>query len=378
MKNILLYTDTSQIGGAEQHMLLLAQYLDKEQFTVRVACSKSPTLDPWVKKLTDLNIEVIRLNVSHKHDPRHFFTLKKLIREHKIHLLHAHIWNPASGRYAYLAAHATHTPLIVTEHDPFELGTIKEWMKKKLNTHVAKIIAISEANKKLLTTLYPSLKSRITLIHNGIDTTWFSSQLISLSETEKQQLRTQIFQAKPEDTVITCVAELHPRKGQEYLIKAAPLIQKKFPHIRIILVGKGNDHDRLQKLITQLDLTEIVLLIGHRNDVPYILAASDIFVLPSLKEAFGLVLLEAMTAGLPIVATRSGGVPDIIQEGKNGILIEPENEKALSKAIIELLTNKTLKEKMKKENPLRAETFDVKHMVKKVEAIYTDLTSHEK
>ena len=98
--NIVFYTDTPLLGGAENQMYLLCKFLDKKKYNITLICSGYKRLDDWVKKSKNENINVIRLNVAHKHDPRHYFQLKEYLRHHPVDLMHIHVWNPASCRYA--------------------------------------------------------------------------------------------------------------------------------------------------------------------------------------------------------------------------------------------------------------------------------------
>ncbi len=373
MKNILFYTDTHQIGGAEVQILLLARYLDKEKFNPILACSNSKKLDSWAKKFTKENIKVIRLNVKHKHDPRHLSQLKKTIKDEKIDLLHIHIWNPASCRYAFIAGNLTKTPIVTTEHDPFQLSKIKDLIKKQSLKYISTIITVSKENKKLLSNLYPKHADKIKVIHNGIDANWWESQTIRFSLDDRKQIKENLFHAKEDTLIVTCIAELHERKGQIYLIKAIPEIVKKYPNVKFVFVGAGNEKSNYQNLIKTLKIERNAILIGRQLDIPHILKSSDIFVLPSLREAFGLVNIEAMISGLPVIATKVGGIPEIVQNYQTGIQIESKSIEQLIKALLVLIESPKIREEMAKKGKLRVKNnFDVKVMAEKYEKIYSD------
>ncbi len=371
---ILLYTDTVQLGGAENHMLNLLKFYDHESAELQLACSSHPDLDSWCQKIEGLGIKVYRLRATHKHDPRHYTELVKILKNEDIDVLHIHLWNPASGRYGILAAKKTRIPFIITEHDPFPLPAVKGWLKSKLIQGVSKTITVSQKNKELLCGLYPFLEDRITMIHNGIDTTWFESQLLSFSKSDREEMRKDVFHTDGSTPIITCVAELHPRKGIHYLLYAAENLAKKRENIKIIIVGSGQEMETYQHFIRSYQLEEYVLLLGRRHDIPQILKSSDIFILPSLNEAFGLVLLEAMMAGLPIIATQNGGVPEIIEHQKNGLLIPDQSDEAIVAALQKLLATPELCQEMSEKNQKDVkDTFDVKSMVKKTEEVYRDV-----
>ncbi len=289
-------------------------------------------------------------------------------------LVHIHIWNPASGRFAMLAAQKLAIPYLLTEHDPFELSAIKDWLKKRLIREASKIITVSKKNQKLISTLYPFMKSRIVTIPNGIDTTWFESQLLSLSKSDREEYREDVFGADQETPIVTCIAELHKRKGIIYLLEAAKHFAMEEKKIKFVIVGTGEEKEGYMRFIKAEHLEDYVILLGRRHDIPQILSSSDLFVLPSLNEAFGLVLLEAMMAKLPIVATNNGGIPEIIDDGKNGILVPPKDSKALARAIEKLLNDEKLRETMSEKNHKDVKNlYDVKRMVKSTEEIYTSI-----
>jgi len=372
-KIVLFYTDTPYAGGAENQMYLLAKFLNKEKYEVKLICSDFKTLDDWAARFESEGIEVIKLNVFHKHDPRHYVQLKEYIKREPCDLMHIHVWNPASCRYAFMAANKYNLPLVVTEHDPFELPKFKKYIKNKLMKRVQKIVTVSKANEDLFKNLFPDLKNYTTTILNGIDVTWFESQLLNFSETKMNEFREKEFEADDNTKVILTVAELHERKGLTYLIKAIPTILKKMDNLKLIIVGDGHQKQELEKLIEKLGLAKNIKLLGHRKCIPKIMASANLFVLPSVKEAFGLVILEAMAAWLPVLATRVGGIPEIIEDRVNGFLVEPKDSNALAEKILELFNeNFKFEEYIKNAQQILKEKFDAKAMAKQYEQIYAE------
>ena len=373
-KTILFYTDTHFYGGAENQMYLLAKFLDKERYNIILVCSDFEKLKDWADKFESEGIEVIKLSVLHKHDPRHYFQLKDLIKSRRIDLMHIHVWNPASCRYAFMVAKKYNLPTVITEHDPFELKGLKNAVKKKLIKHVNAIITVSEANKKKMEHLFPSMRDKLKNIHNGIDVTWFESQLLSFSKNKRDEYREKHFNAKENNTVILSVAELHERKGLKYLIKALPSIIEEKPQTILVIAGSGPLRNDLEKLAMREGMMDHVRFLGFKKDIPHIMAASDIFVLPSKKEAFGLVLLEACIARVPVVASNVGGIPEIIEHEKNGLLVTPENPRKLAESILTILNN-NLKRDTYTENAYKKvkETFDAKIMAKKTSNLYDNV-----
>ncbi len=373
-KKILFYTDTPYVGGAENQMYLLAKFLNKEKYEVILVCSDYKKLEDWAARFEREGVRIIKLTVAHKHDPRHYFQLKEILKTEIPDIIHLHVWNPASCRYAFMAANKYKFPIVVTEHDPFELSKLKKYIKNKLMKRVQKIITVSDSNHELMQSLFPEQKNRTITIHNGIDTTWFESQLLNFSKNKRTEFRGKEFEADNETKVILSVAELHERKGLKHLIKALPKVLAKNANVRLVIAGDGPHKKDLIKLINDEKLSGYVRLLGHRKDIPQIMASSDVFVLPSEKEAFGLVLLEAMTAKLPIVASNVGGIPEIIQDGINGDLVDPFNHDVMAEKILEFFNdNFKIREYTDAGYDLLKFKFDAKSMAKNYEDVYDQI-----
>lgn len=373
MNNILFYTDTPITGGAEKHIHLLAKNLVKDGYNVKVVCSNYKKLDEWCGEMKRDGIEIIRLKVSHKHDPRHYFQLKKILKKNGPDLLHLHLWNPGSCRYAFWAGGKKRSEIVTTEHDPFPLRGLKKRFKQNALNKTVHTITVSEANYRLMLEWYPELKTRMSVIHNGIDLDAFDKELMHFTTQEKQKIRSQLFQAQPEDKVLLTIAALHPRKGLKYLLMALRKIIEQKNSTKLVIIGEGPEKKELEKLAQKLKISTNVRFLGHQESIPRILKSSEIFVLPSIKEAFGLVLLEAMAAQLPIVATNVGGIPEIIEDRKNGLLAEPKDSDALAERILTLLNNKPLRDKLAFLGHHKVKQFDVTAMVEKTKKVYAEI-----
>lgn len=371
---ILLYTDTPQIGGAELQIFLLAKFLDKNKFEPILCCSNFPQLDSWCAKFAKENIQVVRINAKHKHDPRHLTQLKKIIKQYNIDVLHLQIWNPAACRYAFFAGKSLKVPIVITEHDPFKLSALKNFFKKLTLKYVAKIIAISQNNQKILEKLYPKHKTKFTQIHNGIDLTWWQSQLLRLTKTDIERIKTQTFQAHMDTLILIAIAELHERKGLSYLIEATAQLVKEYPNIKLVIVGEGKERNNLEKLGDKLKLKANLVFLGRQKNIPQLLSSSDIFILPSAeREAFGFVNLEAMICGLPVVTTKVGGIPEIVKDGETGFLVEPQSAEALKESLKKLIENVELRKSMGEKGKKRAmQNFSAEKMAAQYEAVYAD------
>lgn len=379
MKKIFLYTDTSIAGGAEKHMQLLARNLLRDGYSITVICSHSKTLDAWCESMEQDAIRVIRLKVGHKHDPRHYVLLKKILQQEKPDILHLHLWNPGACRYAFLAASSKESKemkIISTEHDPFQLQGLKKSFKKGTFKKTNLTIAVSRSNGEQMLKWYPQIEGKVVVIHNGIDLEAFEQQLRHYSQQEKIKIRTELFQAKSQDFIITTIAALHPRKGLLFLLDAFAKVRENLgtrDSLKLVIIGEGPQKKILEQKIRKLKLKETVVLLGYQENIPKILKSSDLFVLPSLKEAFGLVLLEAMAAQLPIIASNVGGIPEIIEDQKSGMLVEPGKSDLLAEKITMFIKNAPLRQKLAFLGYHRVKEFDLKKMVQKTEEVYNSV-----
>lgn len=372
MKKILFYTDTPIYGGAEKQMLLLAKFLDRSKYEITLCSTKNPGLSKWQHDFRQAGFKTVEIAASHKHDPRHYFAVKKILQQEHFDLIHCHIWNPASCRYALQAAKNTSTPIVTTEHDPFPLSGLKAAIKQYQLKSVQKIICISQNNLELLTTLYPGSSSKLSLVHNGIDIDEFQQQINTINNSEKQKfLAESTKNTNSNNKIIACIAALHERKGVDLLIKAFANFSKQHPNYQLLMTGSGPEAESLQKLIDDLNLNNKVFILGQIQNIPLLLASSDFFVLPSRREAFGLVLLEAMCAKLPILSTKTGGITDILST-REASLVEPNSASELEKGLIELSSqsHEQIAQKVQFAHSRLTQEFSAKKMAERTEKVY--------
>lgn len=171
--------------------------------------------------------------------------------------------------------------------------------------------------------------------------------------------------------VIGNVAALVPHKGQRYLIEAALVVVQQVPDARFIILGEGDLRDQLERLVRERHLEKHVLLPGFRTDVLGCIKGFDLFVLSSLTEGLGTSLLDAMACGKPIVATAAGGIPEVVADGTTGLLVEPRTHQSLAAAIVRMLNDAALRQKMGAAGLARVrERFTVERMVAETAAVY--------
>lgn len=204
--------------------------------------------------------------------------------------------------------------------------------------NAGRVIALSEGLKKIASLSAPELEMGV--IHNGIDSNVFYPEGVARKRANNQ-------------IKLICVSRLLERKGIQYLLQALADIRKE--NISLEIVGEGSFEANLKAMTLELELTQRVHFAGYcpRQELYKLYNQSDIFVLPSLTESFGLVFAEAMACGLPIIGTRVGGIPEIVLDNDNGILVPPHNVEALKEAILSLADDPALRKKIGRQNVQR-------------------------
>ena len=374
IQKILFYTDTPLYGGAEKQLLLLAKNLNHQEFEPIIVCRESAALEKWYEEIHHDEIKLIITKTKSKNSLSNFFQLLKILKTEKPTLIHAQIWNPVASKYAFLAAKFSKIPLIITEHDPFPLSGHQKIYKKISLKIPAKIITVSLANQNLMEELYPAQTNKLTTIHNGLE-----KAPTAISTSRHLHIKKDLFHAGLATKIIFSAGTLHPRKGYKLLISSFKKITSKFDNLKLVIAGEGPERPALEKLIKNLDLGKKVVLLGQCNNIAELMQASDIFVLPSLKEAFGLVILEAMQNSLPIIASRIGGIPEIISSEKLGLLTEAGDKNSLIKALSKLLSKPDLRVQLRKAGLTHWQNFTAKKMATETAKIYRQIinNSHE-
>ena len=173
------------------------------------------------------------------------------------------------------------------------------------------------------------------------------------------------------------VGWLTPVKGHRYLIEAFAKLKPSFPRLHLFIVGSGGLRADYQALVARLGITDAVTLAGDRTDIDACLASMSVFVLPSLNEGMGRALVEAMAAGRPVIATRVGGVPALIQHCRNGMLVPPGDVTALTRALSQILSRPDWAKELGEEASISIDKrFDADEMVRMIEAVYDEVSPH--
>jgi glycosyltransferase involved in cell wall biosynthesis len=304
-------------------------------------------------------------------DVRALKTLIHLLREGRYTLVHTHM--SKSGVLGRIAARLAGVPVII--HTPHghvfhsyysPAKTRLFWLlERTCALFTDRIIALTENEKREHVELRIAPEERFAVIHSGVDFDRYAGPpgpgAVSRAD----------FGIPPEAPVIGCVARLVPIKGHTYLLAAMAQVLRQFPEARLLLVGDGPCAAELQAQARDLGIADRVIFAGLRRDVPDLLRLMDLFALASLNEGMGRVLVEAMICRLPVVATRVSGIPDVVESGITGLLVEPRAPEKMAEAITALLGNRAAARALGEAGFRKAVPgFGVEAMVARIEALY--------
>jgi glycosyltransferase involved in cell wall biosynthesis len=235
--------------------------------------------------------------------------------------------------------------------------------RRKYRKKVDAIIAISERVKRVMVSGGVDRKL-IEVIPSGIDFSAFDEV------SSKDYLRRE-FSFSPDDFLVGIVAALADHKGHKYLIQAMKILKEYSAKIKLVIVGHGSLQMELDRQAKESDVKDIVFFLGFREDVPQILASLDLFVLSSYLEGLGSSILDAMASRLPVVATQTGGIPEIVTDGETGLLVPPQDPEALARAILRLYNDRKLAARFgQKGYEVVHQRFSAEAMAKKVVDVY--------
>lgn len=361
-------------AGGETYLLLLARHLDRERFRLIVA---SPEEGALVENLKAEGIETHVLDLDPLGSPAPLFRLRNFLREQQPDILQSHgaranVYSRIAGRLAETGA------IISTVHNSvydYPIGRIKKWFYLMCDRRTAPLadctLCVAESHRQELITRYGLDPDRVVTIPNGVDLAAFQPG------PRNQRLREEL--AISEDApVLGIVGRLTDQKGHIYLLRALPLLREKFPALRCLLVGDGELREELQQLVADLGLTDHCLFLGVRQDIPEVLAAMDLLVLPSLSEGMPYAALEGMAMGKPVVATAVNGLPELIQDGVTGLLVPRKDPVALAKAIESVLADPQMAASFGlAARRLVEQTYSIEGWIEQMESLYESLVDHE-
>lgn len=378
----LIYVDESHsIGGAEEYLKMLLKGFSND-LEITLIHRNSPRHNHFY---ADLKTAELTLEPDIYDKPASLLqSYFAIFRQYRRDLLHVNLPAPNYCRSAMMAAYMCGVPgIVATSHLPNQrfprstLGmlagrSIWDWIVwRGVFSIIDASIVVSQASADSLMKNYPARPDRVRCIHNGVDLSRFARVETTDIEDVKKDLG-----ISANDLVVTSVGRLHPQKGYRYLLKAMQIINRALPGVKLILVGDGPLRGELAGLATDSGLEDKVIFAGQRDDIPRILAASDIYVNSSLFEGLPFSILEAMAAGVPVVATAVDGNKEIVTDAYNGIVVPPEDAEALAKAVSILASDSNRRSTLGMQGrEVVSNRFSTDMMLRKTEQLYREVVA---
>lgn len=369
-KKVLFMIWALEVGGAERLLVKLAEHISRGDYDVSVVCISREGV--WASDLKQTDVKVICTHKKTGFDPSILFKLIKIINTEKPDIVNTYLWTADLwGRLAAILAGVKH--IIVTEQN---VDVWKRWYHKELDKILFKwtdyAICVSDEVVNFYHNDFNMPLDKLVMIPNAIDISLFNKEIDRTKEREKLGVA-------PDDFVFVCAARLHSQKAHHILINAvSDMVKSGNKGFKVLLVGEGDLRQQLEEMVHSLKLGSYIHFLGLRQDIPDILLVSDSFVLSSDYEGLSLAILEAMAARLPVVATTVGGNPQIITDGKTGLLVPPQDSTSLAQAMTSLLLDKALAQSMGTTGRSVVEqTYHISSVTKQTVALFDNcLVSH--
>lgn len=328
--NILYFTRTMKLGGTENVILQLCEIMGEEANKI-VVCSCGGVN---VEKLNAMGIKHYQIPDIEQKSPASILEVLRdvndIIRKENITVVHTH--HRMAAFYTRLLLFKYKFVFINTAHNTFkDKKNLTRFAYKKAN-----LIAVGNRVKENLCDFYKLPKEQVTVIHNAIIP--FDGKIEPIEIITKYREEGYF--------LVGNVGRLSEQKGMEYFIEAIPKVLKECQKVKFLIIGEGEDREKLEKLITEMKLTEAVILLGYRNDIQNVMSQLDLIVLSSLWEGFPLTPIETFCVGKTIIATSVDGTVEIVEDEYNGLLVEPYDSAMISEKIITLMNDENKKCKL--------------------------------
>jgi glycosyltransferase involved in cell wall biosynthesis len=348
------------VGGSERHLLTLLPALRRHGVEPAFVGLDLPGTGPdaFYSELERSGVDFVRLPSRRDLDPALVTRLARAFQALRADVVHTHLVH--ADVYGAAAAALTGRALVSTKHndDPFRTGPFRH-VERIVSRRARRIVAITEALHRFLVERAGLPPEKVVTIPYGLDErppAWGPNPPLQLPAGAR---------------ILLAVARLVPQKGLDTAVRALPAIRERHPHAVLVVAGEGPEHDALRALAAGLGVADAVVLPGRAGDVAALYQAADVFVHPARWEGFGLVLLEAMLSGLPVVASRVSSIPEIVADGVTGLLVPPDDPQALAGAVDRVLGDETLRLELCRAGRERTRAkFSVERMARRTAELY--------
>ncbi|MEK6406921.1 MAG: glycosyltransferase [Acidobacteriota bacterium] len=371
MQSILHFAQDSDTSGFFPQ---LAKWHDRSRY--RMFFATLNPIAPWLRDyMQSQGVECFSCDcTSRAQYPLGMIRLARFLRRKQIDVLHTHLFEPSI--IGLQAAVLARTPArVMTRHYSDYHTRIDKKFHVRLDQLCTRlshaVIAVSQHTADHMVSEEGAPREKVHTLLNGIDFDRAKPSGPGARERVRRKFRAE------DAYLLVIIARLHPEKGHYYLFQALPDIQRRVRKpVRLLVAGTGSFDAAYREDIRLLGCEDNVSFLGFRDDTPDLIAAADLVILPSVAEAFGLVLTEAMYLGTPVVATQVGGIPEIVDDGVDGVLVPPADSVALADAIVDLLNDEDRRNSMAGAGREKVVSrFRFENMVRGYEAIYLKLSN---
>ena len=288
----------------------------------------------------------------------------RLLRREQVVLIHAHEFSAILC--GWIVATLAGVPFVATVHGKnYFWEKLRRRVAYRLVSRYGTMVAVSQDLKRFVCDKVGVAEKRLEVIYNGVA----PAQTVTDEEVQKCKAELEVSGCYP---LLGVVGSLYPVKGHRFLLEAMPEILGRWPKAQLLVIGRGELEVALKEQVEQLAIEANVHFLGMRQDVPRLLSVLDVFVLPSLSEGLSLALLEAMAAGIPVVATKVGGNPELIDSGRTGFLVQPEDAKDLAANLMKLLSDPVMMQQFGRQAAERVRKhYSMRQMVDRYRDLYT-------
>lgn len=361
-RDVVCFTDSEGFGGAERALLTLLDGLDARRWRATLCHHPAPGVEPLVAQARELGVRtwsVPPLPLGLQGMLR-IPSFARALRQRRPAVFHAHLTWPLGAKNALLAGIAARIPaLLVTVQLYMDVPVTRGMLMQQrlIAAAVDRFLPVSDHNAHGLETLLRWPRRKMDVVHNAIDPAPFARR-------PDRALRRALANERP---LVLSVARLDPQKGHRHLLAAAAEV----PEAVFALAGDGPERPALERLADRLSIRDRIRFLGERSDVADLLAACDVFVLPSLYEGLPISVLEAMAAERPVIATAIGGTEEVVIDGESGLLVPPAEPEAMASALRRLLEDAGLRARLAAAGRARVTTeFSAREMVRRVTELY--------
>ena len=369
-----------ELGGAQQNTLFCVEHHDRTRFEVGLWAGKGGILDLQARAIGGADVRILPWLVhpiAPVRDVAAVARLASMLRD--VDLLHTH--SSKAGILGRAAARLAGIPGVVHTVHGWSFNDVQPAATRRLYVEAERaaarvtdrIVCVARSDRDRGLAAGIGHASQYRILRSGIDRAGYGAP-----PGARQRLRAAIG-AAPEEIVVGAIANFKPQKGPLDLVEAARIAHSRDRRLRFVIAGDGELRPEVERAIARAELGEAVHLLGWRDDVPELLAAMDIFVLTSLFEGLPRVVLQAMAAAVPVVATDTGGVAEVVVDGETGLLVPPGDPAAAADAIVGLAEDAGARRRFALAAQSRlGDEFDIRRMVRDLEDLYDEVLARRR